>query len=244
MVNVWTNVCSDPSSRCRDILNLNVWKAADFSSDSKSIFNSWKQVFAWKLNSLGICCMCSLACCISSMKNSKRALKQHSKITLHNTFTAATSWEETYRALSPLGSLLAQRVTISGWRCRSEWHGCSWGMWGIPLVNTSCSDGHRTLISPCPLPPLIIIMVRYSLNAPSSSSICFSCGLCSLMAGGVTSAGGFCLPEAPHGLLFTLIPPNGQTEPALILLYKVQWLSNVNNLKGSFCTTSPGSFWS
>ena len=26
-------------------------------------------------------------------------------------------------------------------------------------------------------------------------------------------------------------PPNGQTEPALIQLYTVQWLSNVNNLK-------------
>lgn len=61
---------------------------------------------------------------------------------------------------------MAQRVTISGWRCRLEWHGCSRGMRGIPLVNTSCSDGHPSLISPCPSPPLIIIMVGYSLPTP------------------------------------------------------------------------------
>lgn len=30
--------------------------------------------------------------------------------------------------LLPLGSLLAHGATISGWRCTSEWHGCSWGM--------------------------------------------------------------------------------------------------------------------
>lgn len=65
---------------------------------------------------------------------------------------------------TPWVPLMAQRVTISGWRCRLEWHGCSWGMWGIPLVNTSCSDDHHTLISPCPSSsPLIIIMVGYSL---------------------------------------------------------------------------------
>lgn len=106
-----------------------------------------------ELNSPRISCTCPSVCCISSVKDSKRSLKQHGKIALHNTLTAAISWEGTYWALSPLGSLLAQRVTISGWRSRLEWHGCSWGMRGIPLVNTSCSDGHRTLISPVPIAP-------------------------------------------------------------------------------------------
>lgn len=49
------------------------------------------------------------------------------------------------------------------------------------------------------------------------------------------------LPEAPRDILLTLIPPSRQTEPALIPLYGVQWLSNVNNLKerGLFLCARP-----
>lgn len=120
---------------------------------------------------------------------------------------------------------MAQRVTISGWRCRLEWHGCSWGMWGIPLVNTSCSDDHHTLISPCPSSsPLIIIMVGYSL------------------------------PMLPLLLLLLLVSSDRSEQVGLLLFTwgiawyiihsdtpqwanracsdtTVQWLSNVNNLK-------------
>lgn len=45
-----------------------------------------------------------------------------------------------------LGSFVAH----GGWRCRLEWHGCLWGMWGIPPPCSpspaSRSDGHHTLI--------------------------------------------------------------------------------------------------
>lgn len=153
------------------------------------------------------------------------------KISLRNTFKEAVSWEGTYWAFHPLGSSWHR-----GWP--SMGGGADWsGMAAaeeceeFPLVNTSCSDGHHTLISLCPSPPLIIIMVSYSLPTPRllppALPVAFAC------LGQV----GFVFQLR---ILFTwsitwyLHADTTQwvnRQAVLILLYTVQWLSNVNNGK-------------
>lgn len=86
------------------------------------------------------------------------------EITLHNTLTGLLPEGDLHCPLHP--SWHRGWPSVGG---GADWSGmaAAEGMRGIPLVNTSCSNGHhRSLISPCQSRSLIIVVVSYSLPAP------------------------------------------------------------------------------
>lgn len=71
-------------------------------------------------------------------------------------------------------------------------------VWNSPLVNTSCFSGPHTLISPCPSPPLIIIMASYSLPTPPLLPDALPVALVWCLQVYLPLLPGICLLEAPH----------------------------------------------
>lgn len=115
--------------------------------------------------------------CVSCIKHFMNTLWKKKKSCYVTSSQQLTTGLKLMCPFLPLRSILVWSVTISGWRCRLEWHGCSWGMPGIPLVNTSFSDSPHTLISLCPWPPFNHFDDQLIItNDPSAFSL--SCCLC------------------------------------------------------------------